>query len=79
MKNTKLHVILSGLSADQRKEFAAMAGTTVGYLYQIEGGHSMPSPQLAVRLERAALFFNHDLSRRDLRPIDADLIWGAAS
>lgn len=77
MKNIKLNIVLNRLSPDQRIAFAEKAGTTVGYLYQIEGGHSLPSPQLAVKIERASIYFGFDLTRQDLRP-DSELIWGAA-
>lgn len=35
-----------------RERLAGACGTSVGYLYQIAGGHRRPSVPLALRLER---------------------------
>lgn len=43
---------LNSLSFDQREDFATRCETTVGYLWQIAGGHRVPSRTLAEAFER---------------------------
>lgn len=45
---------LKTLEPKDRESFAAKAGTTVDYLYQIAGGHRSAGPKLANRLEKAS-------------------------
>lgn len=40
-------------SEDERQRMAAAAGTSVGYLWQMSGGHRTPSPRLAAEMEKA--------------------------
>jgi hypothetical protein len=49
----KLSVYLRSVDADERKRVADQVETTVGYLYQVAGGHKTPSQGFALRLERA--------------------------
>jgi transcriptional regulator with XRE-family HTH domain len=49
----------------ERDLVAKRAGTTVGYLKQIAGGHSRPSADLAVRLELAS---DRRMTREELLP-----------
>ncbi len=37
----------------ERQRLAQESGTTVGYLYQVAGGHRRPGAALALRVERA--------------------------
>ena len=50
---------------EERERVASAAGTTVAYLKQIAGGHSRPSPGLAVRLEEAS---GRRMTREELLP-----------
>lgn len=49
-----LQEFLRAATADEREGVAAEAGTSVGYLYQLAGGHRRnPSAALAVAIQRA--------------------------
>lgn len=37
---------------EKRMELAAACGTTVGYLYQLSGGHRKPSLRLALSIQK---------------------------
>jgi DNA-binding transcriptional regulator YdaS (Cro superfamily) len=45
---------LRSLKDQQRQALAIAAGTKVGYLYQLAGGHRRPSNDLALRIEEAS-------------------------
>lgn len=45
---------MAGLDAAGREQFARLAGTTVGTLFQVRGGHSTASLELAVKIEIAS-------------------------
>jgi len=55
----------SELSAAQKRNLAADCETTVEYFFQISGGHSEPSPKLALKIESATRGL---VSRQELRP-----------
>lgn len=44
---------MASATEQERELVADMAGTTVGYLWQLSGNHRSPSPRLAERLELA--------------------------
>lgn len=50
---------------EQRTEAARRAGTSLGHLWQLAGGHRRASPDLAKRLEAAT---DGAVTRSDLRP-----------
>lgn len=53
----------------ERKRVAKEAGTTVGYLIQLAGGHRQPSPGLSRLLEQAT---EGKVTKEEMRPD----IWG---
>lgn len=61
----KLDAYLRSISPSARKRFAIKAGTTVGYLYQIAGGHRVVGAKLALDIEQAC---GGQVSRNKLRP-----------
>lgn len=52
--NEHLRDWLASASDDRRKEVAAKAGTSVGHLWQLAGGHRRASADLAGRLQDAS-------------------------
>lgn len=62
----------NGLSKDERSDFAERAGTSVGYIWVLSGGHRRPSPPLVIRLVIAS---NGRLSPEGLRP-DLESLFG---
>lgn len=67
----KMSEWLQQSTAAQRAMVARKAETRISYLYQIGGGHRLPSPALALRLEKAT---NGEVTLADMRP-DIDSIW----
>ena len=49
----------------ERERLAEQAKTTEAYLYQLAGGHRLPSVELAKRLEKAS---NGLLTRQEMLP-----------
>lgn len=49
----------------ERERVAASAGTSVAYLWQLAGGHSRASADMAVRIEQAS---GGRITREELRP-----------
>lgn len=60
-----LQTYIRGLDPEAREAFAAKAGTTVMYLYQLAGGHRTPSDTLARSLHLAS---KGAVSLHSLRP-----------
>jgi transcriptional regulator with XRE-family HTH domain len=56
---------LKKANATERSQVAAKAGTSVGYLYQIAGGHRRPSLELSRKLRNAT---DGEVSISSLRP-----------
>lgn len=50
----KLKDYIKSITPEQREAFAAMSGTSVGYLYLLAGGHRTPRMSLARRLQEAS-------------------------
>ncbi len=47
---------IKSLGPELREDYAHRSGTTVAYLFQLSGGHSKPSGQLARRLAEESGF-----------------------
>lgn len=62
---TQMQEWLKKATASERDRVAAAAGTSVGYLYQIAGGHRKPSLELSKKLQAAT---DGDLTMSGLRP-----------
>lgn len=62
---TQMQVWLKKATALERDRVATAAGTSVGYLYQIGGGHRKPSLELSKKLQAAA---GGELTMSGLRP-----------
>ncbi|MCD2852695.1 helix-turn-helix domain-containing protein [Pseudomonas aeruginosa] len=45
---------LTSATSEERERVARLAGTSVGHLYQLAGGHRKASPELAERLQDAS-------------------------
>ena len=60
-----LRQYLKSLSPEAREALAAASCTTLGYLYQLAGGHRLASAAMCVRLESAS---DRAVTREDLRP-----------
>lgn len=77
--NDHLREWLAKTPADERERVAKTAGTTVGHLWQLAGGHRKASAELSERLQDAS-----DLSitiaglRPDLVPLAKKILQGAA-
>ncbi len=56
---------LKSTTPAERERVAKRARTTVGYLIQIAGRHSTPSPRMAIRLELAS---DGRMTREELLP-----------
>ena len=56
---------LKALQPEAREALAAASATTLGYLYQLAGGHRLASAAMAVRLETAS---KGKVTREELRP-----------
>lgn len=56
---------IKSLGPERREDYALRSGTTVAYLFQLAGGHSKPSGQLARRLATESGFL---VSTQELRP-----------
>jgi hypothetical protein len=67
-----LRTYIKALEPEAREVYAKACETTVAYLWQIAGGHSVPSPKLAKLL---AANSGNQVSRGQLRPD----IWGEAA
>lgn len=52
--NLHLRKWMASASAERRAEVAASAGTSVGHLWQLAGGHRRASAELAGRLQDAS-------------------------
>lgn len=52
--NDHLREWLAKTPPDRREEVAKKAGTTVGYLWQLAGGHRKAAPEIAERLQEAS-------------------------
>lgn len=63
--NDHLREWLASKSAEERESIAKKAGTTVGHLWQLAGGHRKASADLAERLQDASL---GEISIAGLRP-----------
>lgn len=63
--NAHLRTWLAKTPFDERERVAVVAGTSVGHLWQLAGGHRRASPALAERLEVASA---GELSVAALRP-----------
>ena len=61
----KLNEYLRSIPMSSRKRFAAKAKTTVGYLYQVAGGHRVVGAKLALSIEQAS---DGKVTRQELRP-----------
>lgn len=62
---TQMQEWLKKATAPERDRVAAEAGTSVGYLYQIAGGHRNPSLELSKKLQAAS---KGELTIPGLRP-----------
>ncbi|MCP1446421.1 transcriptional regulator with XRE-family HTH domain [Pseudomonas sp. GGS8] len=62
---TQMQEWLKKATAKERDQVAAEAGTSVGYLYQIAGGHRKPSLELSKKLQAASC---GELTIQGLRP-----------
>jgi DNA-binding transcriptional regulator YdaS (Cro superfamily) len=65
----KLAQYMRTLSPDQKRAYAKRAGTTVAYLKQLAGKHSVAGPQMARRLSAAS---DGKVELHEIRPD----IWG---
>jgi hypothetical protein len=63
--NDHLREWLAATPVDERKRVAQKAGTTVGHLWQLAGGHRKASAELAERLQDAS---NARITIAGLRP-----------
>ena len=61
----ELRDYLKILDPAAREALAAASATTLGYLYQLAGGHRLPSAHLCNRLEAAS---DGQVTREELRP-----------
>lgn len=61
----ELREYLKILDPDAREALAAASATTLGYLYQLAGGHRLASAHLCNRLEVAS---DRRVTREELRP-----------
>lgn len=68
--NLHLRAWMAGASAERRKEVADKAGTSVGHLWQLSGGHRRASAKLAMRLQSAS---DGEITISGLRP-DLELL-----
>lgn len=66
MTNTIKH-FLAHLDAPQRARFAAIAGTSVGHVYQLSSRNRVPLPQAAERLVVASEEIGLELGIRPLK------------
>ncbi|MNC54527.1 hypothetical protein D3C75_1040130 [compost metagenome] len=71
---TQMQAWLKKATATERSRVAAKAGTSVGYLYQIAGGHRRPSLELSKKLRDAT---DGALAIRALRPDLYEILNGA--
>ncbi|NVZ22662.1 transcriptional regulator [Pseudomonas costantinii] len=63
--SSQMHEWLKTAATSERNRVATLAGTSVGYLYQIAGGHRRASLELSKKLQIAT---GGDLSMSGLRP-----------
>lgn len=74
-----LKTYLRTLKAAEKRDLASAVGTKVIYLIQIAGGHSRPSGQMALAIERSS---GRKVTRQELRPdlypLDTDTCEAAA-
>ncbi len=68
----KLRKFLNSLNRTEQDAFAALVGTSIGYLRKAISTGATPRPELCVAIERAA---SGVVTRRDLRPHDWRMIW----
>ncbi|MFK3971079.1 hypothetical protein ACI2KS_10170 [Pseudomonas sp. NPDC087358] len=52
--STQVREWLNSHTEEERAALAASAGTSVGYLYQLSGGHRKASVELSARLNKAS-------------------------
>jgi len=58
---------LNSISQDKREEIAQACGSSVGYFWQIAGGHRTPSTRLARKIEK---YTGGSVTIQELRPED---------
>lgn len=63
---------IQSLNRDERSEFAARCGTTVGHLNNVSYGYKPCSEKLASLIERES---GSAVRRQDMRPDDWAVIW----
>lgn len=77
--NDHLREWLSKTPTERRTQIAKAAGTTLGHLWQLAGGHRKASPELAERLQDASM---GEITiaglRPDLIPLARKVLQGAA-
>lgn len=61
----KLNEYWRGLTDEEREDFVVRAGTTLGYMPLLLGGHRQPSPKMAKRLSTASA---GEILLHELRP-----------
>lgn len=67
-----LRAYLKTLRVAEQAEFAVRCGTTIGYLRKLLSTRAKPREMLCARIETETA---GAVTRRDLRPDDAHLIW----
>lgn len=72
VSKTALKSYLDGLTTVEKVEFAEAVGTTVKHLVNASYGYRLLNPVVCVCIERVT---NNQVTRSDLRPSDAHLIW----
>jgi DNA-binding transcriptional regulator YdaS (Cro superfamily) len=68
----KLLAYLNSLSHEERHRFESATGTTVAYLRKAVSAKQRLGAEICVAIEKAT---DGKISRRDLRPLDWQLIW----
>ncbi|MAB24950.1 MAG: hypothetical protein CMK78_11465 [Pseudomonadales bacterium] len=69
--NNHLRDWLAQAPNSRRESVAAEAGTTVGHLWQLSGGHRRASAELAMRLQKAS---GGEITLAGLRPDISELV-----
>lgn len=72
----KIKAWLKAATKDERAELIKKCGISMAYLWQLSGGHKIPSCKLAVKLETYSRLITPDrvISMELLRPDLADLL-----
>lgn len=68
----KLKKYINGLSREEQDQFAALCGTTIGYLRRAMSGGVQFEPERCADIEKAS---GGAVTRKDLRPNDWHRIW----